>query len=98
VKLLVMIIPSPADLMDNYDFCAIDRGRYPDYDPHRLTQSAEDAARGCQVPSINLFESFAKEHPERLYFRGGDNHWNDEGQRTAAEIVAPQVVKLLDGA
>lgn len=95
IRLLVMIIPSPADLIENYDFCAIDHQRYPDYDKHALTNIAEDAARGLQLPYVNLYEPFAQHDPAKLFFRGGDNHWNDAGQKLAAERVAPELQRML---
>lgn len=94
-KLLVMIIPSPADLIENYDFCSIDHARYPDYDARALANVAVDAARDVKTSYVNLYDDMARHDPSSLYFRGGDNHWNDAGQRFAAEIVAPQLVEML---
>lgn len=94
-QLLVVIIPSPADLIPGYDFCAIDAHAYPQYDSRALTEAAVRAAEKCQLPSINLYDAFAGHNPRSLYFRGGDNHWNDAGQKFAAETVAPAVVKLF---
>lgn len=94
-QLLVVIIPSPADLIENYDFCAIDHALYPCYDPRRLTAVAADATRHQKLKSVNLFDSFTQHGASKLYFRGGNNHWNDDGQRVAAEVVAPEVVELL---
>lgn len=94
-RLLVVIIPSPADLIEGYDFCAIDHQRYPDYDPRALAAVAAGAASEQKVRAVNLSEPFSRRHPEKLYFRGGDNHWNDAGQAAGAEIVAPVLAELL---
>lgn len=94
-QLLVVIIPSPADLIENYDFCAIDHQRFPDYDKHALSATVAAAAAKRDIRSVNLYEAFSRQDPARLYFRGGDNHWNDDGQRLAAGIVAPVVAKML---
>jgi hypothetical protein len=37
------------------------------------------------VPYVNLYDAFAAASPDSLYFRGGDNHWNEKGQALAAE-------------
>lgn len=94
-QLLVVVIPSPADLIEGYDFCAIDHQRYPGYDAHALTDVVGSAARERKVRTVNLYEPFARRSPEKLYFRGGDNHWNDDGQLLAAEIVAPVLAEML---
>ena len=44
---------------------------------------------------INLYDTFSHNAPETLYFGDRDNHWNDAGQRLAAETVAPRVVVRL---
>ncbi len=94
-KLLLVIIPSPADLIEGYDFCAIDHQRYPRYDARALTDVAASAGRKLHLRAVNLFDPFQQHDPGKLYFRGGDNHWNDAGQRLAAEIVAPLVSELV---
>ncbi|MDB5334646.1 MAG: hypothetical protein JWN70_265 [Planctomycetaceae bacterium] len=94
-QLVVMIIPSPGDLIEGYDFCQIDHQKYPEYQPQALSNLFADAAREQHLPVVNLFDPFSKSDAQRLYFRGGDNHWNDEGQKLAAEIVAPVIAKIL---
>jgi lysophospholipase L1-like esterase len=93
-KLLVVIIPSPADLIDDYDFCAIDRQKYPEYVPQAITEVMAHAAKELRIPYINLFDQFQATNPKELYFRGGDNHWNDLGQQTAAKAVAHKIEQL----
>ena len=90
-RLVVMVIPSPGDLMEGYDFCQIDQQRYPQYQPRALTDLMASAARDQQLRVVNLFDSFKKADAQQLYFRGGDNHWNDAGQKLAAEIVAEAI-------
>lgn len=94
-RLLVMIIPSPADLIEGYDFCRIDHQRYPDYQHRAITDVVQKACDKLQIEVVNLFDDFAKSDARQLYFRGGDNHWNDLGQQQAAAYVAPRVVELL---
>jgi hypothetical protein len=36
---------------------------------------------------------FKNSSPEQLYFRAGDNHWNDKGQDIAARETASLIYK-----
>lgn len=94
-RLVVMVIPSPGDLIDGYDFCRVDRQRYPQYQPQALTNLFATAAKVQHVPAVNLYDPFKTAGASHLYFRGGDNHWNDDGQELAATIMAPFVKGLL---
>jgi hypothetical protein len=93
--LVLVIIPSPADVIEDYDFCTIDRVKYPAYDPRTITGAMEEAAKRTGVPCVNLFDQFAESDPKQLYFRGGDNHWNDSGQQTAAKTVAMSLTPVI---
>jgi lysophospholipase L1-like esterase len=93
-KLLVVIIPSPADLIDDYDFCAIDHQKYPEYVPQAITEVMAHAAKELKIPYVNLFDQFQSSNPNELYFHGGDNHWNDLGQQQAAKAVAHKIEQL----
>jgi hypothetical protein len=44
------------------------------------------------IRAVDLFETLS-ETPggERLFFRAGDNHWNNAGQRRAAVRVAEEL-------
>ena len=97
IRLIAMIIPSPADLIEGYDFCQIDRQRFPDYQHRAITNVVLTACQNLQIEAVNLFDPFAKLDARQLYFRGGDNHWNDLGQQQAAAMMAPRVVELLKG-
>lgn len=96
VPLLLVIIPSPGDLIRDYDFYGIDRTRFPDYAPRAITDLMELAAVEVDIPCVNLFDTFSREDARELYFRAGDNHWNDKGQSVAAKVVAPIMKQLLD--
>ena len=99
VPLLVMIVPSPIDVCNDYDSAQIDTKRYPDYRPATLTDAFRQLAASHSIPHVDLFDPFSKRDANELYFRGGNNHWNDEGQRVAAEIVGAYVTsaRLLEG-
>lgn len=95
VELLLVIIPSPADMMEDYDFCSIDRAKYPAYEPDAITAAMKEAAKFAGVPCVNLFDDFAASNPQQFYFRAGDNHWNDSGQQSAATTVAKSLAPML---
>ena len=96
VPLLVVIEPSRVDLTTldpvNYETLA---QAYASYDRRRLTRSIEELCRSASIDVINLYDTFSQNAPETLYFGDRDSHWNDAGQRLAAETVAPRVVARL---
>jgi hypothetical protein len=93
VDRLLMIIPSPIDVCEGYDF-RVDADRYEQYDRRALTRAAQEAARAAGMPSLSLWESFSANRPCSLYFHYGDNHWNDQGQALAAREAAARLVEL----
>jgi len=84
---VLLIIPSPVDVCAGYEV-AVDRAKYPAYTPSRLTDVFEAIARRDGMRHLNLFASFRPLDACRFYFRHSDDHWNDEGQRVAAELTA----------
>ncbi len=92
VPLLVVAVPSPADLCGVSHGAVVDTTKYPDYVPSRLTGRIAEGAQAHGVPCVNLFESFLERGPESLYYLPPDNHWNDAGQDFAAELVVQRVI------
>lgn len=88
LPVMVLVEPSASDLTDNYEAEPNAFGAIDAYRPTALTDAAEAAARAAGLPVLNLFEAFAAADPERLYFQVDDNHWNEAGQRLAAEEAA----------
>jgi hypothetical protein len=84
---VLLIIPSPVDVCD-HDEVTVDRTRFPGYAPSRLTDVFEGIARRHGMRYLNLYAPFRARDACRLYFRHADDHWNDEGQRVAAELMA----------
>ena len=97
VPLLVVIEPSSVDLttLDPVNHETLARA-YESYDRRRLTRSIEELCRSASIDVINLYDTFSHNAPETLYFGDGDSHWNDAGQRLAAETVAPRVTARLN--
>ncbi len=91
VPFVLMIVPSPIDACESYDW-QVDRERYPDYDRRVLTRSIAQAARRLDAPHLDLFEPFASGDCNQLYFHHGNNHWNDRGQALAAGLVAEWIL------
>jgi len=85
--LLFLFIPHPADVTDHYDAWLVDRRRYPDYDGRNQIAPLERSARTLGTPFVSLYDAFRTANSNELYYHGGDDHWNDAGQRMAAELV-----------
>lgn len=93
VPLLLMIIPHPMDVLGGkHDSGSVDQQKYPQYNPETLTDTMQAIADKYDINAVNLFDVFRQQDANRLYFRGGDDHWNEQGQRLAAEFVAQYVI------
>ncbi len=97
VPIMFMFIPHPADLTDSYDWGAVDRSRYPDYDGRNQTAPLERFATETSSHYLSLYDSFRDNDPNKLYLHGGDDHWSPTGQALAAKLAADYIVeqKLL---
>jgi len=84
---VLLIIPSPIDVCDRYEV-TVDRAKFPAYAPSHLTDAFEGIARRHGMRYLNLYTPFRAVDACSLYFRHADDHWNDEGQRLAAELMA----------
>ena len=82
--LVFMIIPAAADVMDDYDRDVVSTDDFPGYRRTNLVAALEAAVGDTQAPHLSLFEPFREDGGD-LYHRGGDTHWNAEGQELAAE-------------
>ena len=87
VPLVFVFIPHPADVAGQYDDWKVDRVRFPDYDGRNQTAPLERSARSLDVPFVSLYDAFRAADASALYYHAGDDHWNDAGQRLAAELV-----------
>ena len=84
---VLLIIPSPVDVCDRYEV-RVDRAKFPQYAPSHLTDVFEGIARRQGIRHLNLYAPFRARDACGLYFAHRDDHWNDEGQRVAAELTA----------
>jgi len=87
IPLALILVPHPIDV-DGHESAAVDRAKFPDYEPSRLTDILARIADRRGIPCLNLFTPFREHGGRTLYFRGADDHWNDLGQDVAAALVA----------
>jgi hypothetical protein len=93
VKFLVAIQPSAVDLTANTTLSYHELVAYPEYRQDFLTRTAENICVQNGISYVNLFDTFAQNGPEGLFFRKHNDHWNDSGQDLAARVTAEHVVK-----
>jgi lysophospholipase L1-like esterase len=89
----LLVIPSPIDVVDGYDYGQVDPGTYPEYRRTALSSAVADMAARQGIPCVNLFAPFRAARPESLYLRGGDNHWTPAGQALAARLMADFILE-----
>jgi hypothetical protein len=95
VELVVVIQPSVIDLTENFKFSFKHLEKYSGYQRSNLTNGVETICLANRIHHINLFNTFLKNNPERLYFRGGDPHWNNLGQRIAARETGSYLLQKM---
>ncbi len=97
IPMVLLPIPHPIDV-GGHDTGEIDSHRFPDYTPGGLVQILEEIAARRDLPVVDLFSPFSELGSELVYFQGFDDHWNDQGQDVAGEIVAEFLIRneLLD--
>lgn len=96
IKFLVLIQPSVIDLTKgntvlNYEYLE----KYPKYRRTNLTDAVKNICVENNIHYINLYEAFMRNDPENLFFRAGDNHWNDQGQDIAAKETASYITSRM---
>ncbi|MFK7897281.1 MAG: GDSL-type esterase/lipase family protein [Myxococcota bacterium] len=90
----MLFVPHPIDVVEEYACCGrVDRPRFPEYNRKNQVAPLEGLARARSIPFVSFFDPFQKKGAESLYFVGGDDHWNDAGQKFAAELVSDFVVE-----
>jgi hypothetical protein len=93
VPLMLVIIPSPVDVVDNCGI-SIDRHKYPAYRRSQLTDVIEEIAREQNLPYVNLFNPFREHGASSLYYVVDNDHWRPEGQQLAASLVAGYITQM----
>jgi lysophospholipase L1-like esterase len=96
VTFLVVIQPTSRDLTTNLPNHHRALAGIEGYDRRRLDRWAAEICETAGVDFINLFDVFAATgEPNELYFPTPDPHWNEAGQRVAAEATAARLAPVL---
>lgn len=96
IPLLVLVQPSTFDLTKNAKINAEDiRERFPSYKPKNLSSFIENDCNELEISVHNLFDDFVENDPSALFFKKGDNHWNDVGQDLAAQKTSIKLLTLI---
>ena len=88
IAFVVLIQPSSRDMTTYTEPNHVDYTEYEAYKPTNLTDFAEQSARSVGAAFVNLFQPYADNDPDKLFWTDGDTHWNNEGQVLAARVVA----------
>lgn len=86
LPLVLLILPSPIDASESYDI-RVDIARWPQYDRTRLSGLVATLASRANLANLNLLTALRTVDADALYFHGGDDHWNDDGQAFAATTL-----------
>ena len=90
--LVFLLVPHAVDVTDHYDSWTIDRKRFPDYNGRNQIAPLEETARNLGVPFVSLYDIFRQHDANSLYFHVDDDHWNEAGQKLAAEVMADYLI------
>ena len=85
VPLAGLVCPSPFSLCGPAHGGHVDRSQHPEFDPKAMSELTRAAAADADFPCLNLFDAFSAAGADDLYLKAPDNHWNDAGQKVAAE-------------
>ncbi len=91
VPMLLLVVPSPIDACDGYDW-QVDPARYPQYDRRLLTTAIEQTATKLNLPVVSLFDAYRGSRCNDMYFHHGNNHWTAQGRALAADRVSEEIV------
>lgn len=92
LPLAFVFVPHPGDLSEAYDWPAVDRQRFPDYDGRNQVRPLESLAREQGWVALSLYDAFRERDANTLYLHGGDDHWNSAGQALAAQLLSDLMV------
>ena len=87
-----MFIPYPGDEVEHYYNYKVDPARYPDYRPENITDALKGIAERNGLTYLNLWDTFRPLDADKFFLHGGDDHWNETGQRVAAGALADFIV------
>ena len=85
------------DLTQNLSPNYQDLSQYPEYRRNTLTNIVDRICYRLGVRTVNLYDVFATHDPEKLFFTGSNDHWNDAGQELAAQRMADYIAENIYG-
>ena len=88
VPFVFLLIPHPIDIAENYEWAHVETKRFRNYDRRNLVAPLDKNVRAAGVHFVNLFDIYRQQDSNRLYFHGGNDHWNSMGQKLAAVLVS----------
>ncbi len=88
LPLLLVLIPSPVDVVDGHESGEVDPRAHPAYRRSTLTDVLQQICIRQRVPFLNLFGPFSEHGADELYLKGVDDHWNEAGQDLAARLAS----------
>lgn len=95
LPLLVVVVPSPIDVIEDHFGLQARWNRFPEYDRRALSQAASKPAQAMGLPVLDLFASMHEAaDPASLFFKAGNDHWNSKGQALAANMTAKRLKEL----
>ena len=94
IGFMVLIQPSVIDLTtDNAVLSYEYLQRFPNYHRRNLSSAIQQICNENAIAVVNLFDLFDANDPQNLYFRSGNDHWNDRGQQLAARETVPLILR-----
>lgn len=95
VPLLIVVVPSPIDVLDDHFGLHTRWEKFPDYDRRTLSRAVANPAQALGLPVLNLFSAMREApNPSQLFFTAGNDHWNAQGQALAARLTAQRIGQL----
>ena len=95
VPLVLLVITHPMDVCEEYDTGRVDTTRFPDYRRRNLVAPVESWARDADAHVVSLFDAYRERDACQLYYQGGNDHWNADGQKLAAKMLADYVLREI---
>jgi hypothetical protein len=92
IHILFMIIPSPIDVCQNYDW-QVDLAEFPEYRRRNIIEAIGNAIAQEDIPMVTLFDFFEQQpNCESLYYHHGNNHWTPRAQKLAADLITSHLI------
>lgn len=96
VGFLILILPSPMDMTENFAWYSYkDFAAYEEYGQKNLSDAVLYGCEASSINCVNLYPVYEQHDPASLYYSHRNNHWNEKGQSLAADAVLPALLETL---